>query len=57
MKSLIIYIKECDFTTQMNTIGMGNPLFSTDIGVGTEPITLNKPRKIKKLKKTKTSKK
>lgn len=51
MKSLITYIKECDFTTPMNTIGMGNPLFSNDIGVGTEPITLNKPRKIKKLKK------
>jgi hypothetical protein len=56
MKSLITYIKECDFTTPMNTIGMGNPLFSTDIGVGTEPITLNKPRKIKKLKKQKPAK-
>ena len=56
MKSLITYIKECDFATPMNTIGMGNPLLSNDTCVGTEPITLNKPHKTKKLKKQKPTK-
>ena len=30
MKSLITYIKECDFATPMNTLGMGNPTPETD---------------------------
>lgn len=51
MKSLIDYIKECDFATPMNTIGMGNPSGPDINNIGSEPIITGKPRKLKKVKK------
>lgn len=53
MKSLIDYIKECDFATPMNTTGIGNPSFPTDATPGSEPIVTGKPHKLKKIKKKK----
>lgn len=53
MKSLSDYIKECDFATPMNTIGMGDVSVNNDII--SEPIE-GKPHKLKKIKKNKIKK-
>lgn len=47
MKSLINYIKECDFATPLNTIGIGNIQDNIDF------ISLSINRKKKKQNKTK----
>lgn len=57
MKSLKKYIEECNLATPMNTIGMGNPQCPNGDCVGTEPIVVGKPHKLKKINKKKTNEK
>lgn len=60
MKSLKQYINECGLVaiaTPINTIGMGNPQCPDDDCVGTEPIVVGKPHKLKKINKKKTNEK
>lgn len=42
-------IKECEYATPMNTLGMGNVQLPTDTNVGSEPLSINPKRKKKRL--------
>ena len=54
MKSIKDYINECDFTTPLNTPGMGNVILPVNDVNGSEPIiVLKQKRKLKKRKNKK----